>query len=107
MKNPAVQQYGVRDRRALRTGVRLTVINIVAGMREGDAAGALREVQNAHPDVAIGSYPYYTDTGFGTNVVCRGKDPALVEAAGAALIEALRKAGGEARIVEPSEANDA
>ena len=84
----------------LRTGVRLAVVNIATTIREGEAAGPLREVQDAFPDVAIGSYPYYSDIGFGTNVVCRGKDPALVRTAAEAVVASLATASGDARIVE-------
>jgi molybdenum cofactor synthesis domain-containing protein len=84
----------------LRTGVRLHVVTIETRIREGEVAGPLRAVHAAHPEVAIGSYPYYSDTGFGANVVCRGKDPARVEAAGQAVIDAL-SALGEVRLARP------
>ncbi len=77
----------------MRTGVKLHVVNIETRIREGDVAAPLRVVHEDFPDVAIGSYPYYSDKGFGANVVCRGKEPARVEAAGEAVIKALSGLG--------------
>ena len=38
-------------------------------------------IAKEHPDVSIGSYPSFGPTGFQTQLVIRGKDPAAVAAA--------------------------
>ena len=61
---------------------------------EGEIAGPLRLVAEAHPSVSIGSYPFNTAGRFGSNLVARSEDP---EALAAGAIEALRRTGGGAR----------
>jgi len=101
---PAIMQAMLDNvAKRLRTGIRLHVVNIETRIREGDVAGPLRAVQEAFADVAIGSYPYYSDSGFGANVVCRGREPARVEAAAEAIVAAL-SALGEVRLAPPDAA---
>jgi molybdenum cofactor synthesis domain-containing protein len=52
---------------------------------EGTIAGPLRAVAEAHPAVAIGSYPFNRDGVFGANVVARSDDPEALAAAAQAL----------------------
>ena len=64
-----------------------------AGLREGDIGTELARVQQAHPAVAIGSYPFFSDTGPDTNVVVRSRDPERLAAAVAdveAMLAAIR-----------------
>ncbi|MEJ6708546.1 MAG: molybdopterin-binding protein [Amylibacter sp.] len=50
---------------------------------EGDVAGPLGEIASAFPAVSIGSYPFSNAEGYGTNIVMRGTDLAMVaQAAG-------------------------
>ncbi|HVY03000.1 MAG TPA: molybdopterin-binding protein [Caulobacterales bacterium] len=51
-------------------------IDIYTG--EGAIAAGLTEIQNARPDVEIGSYPFSRQGIFGTVIVCRGIDAAKV-----------------------------
>lgn len=77
----------------LKTGVKVLSDTVRAGLREGDIGEALAEVAKAHPEVAIGSYPFWSETGPDTNVVVRSRDPArLAEAMAAvkAMVEAER-----------------
>lgn len=77
----------------LRTGVRMLSETVRAGLREGDIGTELARVQQAHPDVAIGSYPFFSDTGPDTNVVVRSRDPERLAAAVAdveAMLAAIR-----------------
>ena len=53
----------------------------------------LRETEAANPGVAIGSYPFFRDGGYGANFVIRSEDGALAQATGQALAERLRAAG--------------
>ncbi len=52
---------------------------------EGDIAGPLRLVAEAHPAVSIGSYPYNAGGRYGSNLVARSDDPEALAAAFAAL----------------------
>lgn len=66
---------------------------------EGDIGSPLGAVQKAHPLTNIGSYPKFDGKSFSTDLVIRGRDEALIEAAEAdvrAMIEAIAasKAGG-------------
>ena len=56
---------------------------------EGDLGGPLREIQERHGDVAIGSYPVETGSGFGANIVVRTRDEAALERAVADVEKAL------------------
>src|SRR4029077_11353 len=48
---------------------------------EGDVAPGLSELQSAHPEVQIGSYPFFEKKRFGTYVVLRCTDEARLAAA--------------------------
>ncbi len=48
---------------------------------EGEVAGPLRRIAEAHAGVTIGSYPFIREGRFGTNLVVRGEDAAAVSAA--------------------------
>lgn len=64
------------------------------GLSEGMLADQLSAVQDLHPDVDIGSYPFIKLGGFGVNLVARGEDLALVDAACAALTQMIVDLGG-------------
>ena len=56
--------------------------SVRADAREGDIGTELGEVAKAHPDVTIGSYPFFDDkSGPNTNVVVRSRDAAKLAAA--------------------------
>jgi len=52
---------------------------------EGEIAGPLGRLAEAHPGVSFGSYPFIEDGRFGANLVVRGSDPAALAVAVAAL----------------------
>ncbi len=54
---------------------------------EGDIAGPLRQLAHAFPDLSIGSYPFQKDGAYGSNIVVRGTDGAMVDAAMTRLAE--------------------
>lgn len=60
---------------------------------EGDVAPPLAALQAAHPDVQIGSYPFFEHRAFGTYVVLRGTDDARLDSALADLWEVIAKEG--------------
>ena len=69
-------------------GIVVTSVTLSAEIPEGTIAPGLLDIQNANPDVAIGSYPFYSEKGPGAQLVTRGRDGAAVERAAQA-IEAL------------------
>lgn len=75
----------------------MTVSKTVAtiGVSEGMIAIELGDVQDAHPNVDIGSYPFLKLGQFGTNLVVRGEQIAHVEAACADLCAMIIAAGGD------------
>ena len=87
---PSIMQAmldGVAEK--LKTGVRMLSETVRADAREGDIGTPLGEIAKAHPDVAIGSYPFFDEArGPNTNVVLRSRDPARLAAAKAA-VEAM------------------
>jgi molybdenum cofactor synthesis domain-containing protein len=60
---------------------------------EGDAAPGLAELQAAHPEVQIGSYPFFENKRLGTYVVLRSTDAARLEAARSALWKLIHREG--------------
>src|SRR5688500_940753 len=67
----------------------------VEGSGEGVIAAPLEAVAKAHPDMSLGSYPFFGAEGFGSNLVVRSRDPAALAGAVDELIAALRGAGIE------------
>ena len=75
----------------------------VEGSGEGVIAEPLETVAKAHPDMSLGSYPFYGADGYGSNLVLRSRDPEALVGVVAELIAALRSAGIEnSREVEPA-----
>lgn len=58
----------------LRTGANLLSITIHCPHGEGTIGGPLGDIQKAHPDTIIGSYPKYVDGTFWTELVIRARD---------------------------------
>jgi molybdenum cofactor synthesis domain-containing protein len=73
------------------------VVSVTVGARaaESDVADLLRETEAEHPGVAIGSYPFMKDGGFGANFVIRSEDGELARRTGEKLALRLREAGFE------------
>jgi molybdenum cofactor synthesis domain-containing protein len=65
----------------------------VSGSGEGVIAAPLETVAKAHPAMSLGSYPFFTPEGFGSNLVLRGRDAAELEATVGELVGALKAAG--------------
>jgi molybdenum cofactor synthesis domain-containing protein len=73
-------------------GKPVTSRSVSCTLGEGTLAQGLGEIQAKHPQVDIGSYPYYRVGGFGVSLVARGTDPAELETVAqeiAAMITAL------------------
>jgi molybdenum cofactor synthesis domain-containing protein len=65
----------------------------VEGSGEGVIAAPLEAVAKAHPDMSLGSYPFFGDGKFGSNLVLRGRDPDELSTVVDELIAALAAAG--------------
>ncbi len=46
----------------------------VEGAGEGVIAEPLANLAKAHPDLSIGSYPFFGPQGYGSNLVVRGRE---------------------------------
>ncbi len=80
----------------LQTGARMIIETIEAeGLPEGIYAEGLALVASAHSGVSIGSYPSFSAVGFRNQIVARGKDPAEVAAAKAAILDLLGRLKGD------------
>ena len=62
---------------------------------ESEVADLLRETEEAHAGVAIGSYPFFKDGKYGANFVVRSDDGELVDRTAKALEQRLADAGIE------------
>ncbi|HEY7799218.1 MAG TPA: molybdopterin-binding protein [Hyphomonadaceae bacterium] len=73
-----------------------------AGIREGEIAEPLGALAKARPEVSFGSYPWMRLKGktaeFGVNLVARSRDPDLIAASVAALVEIVRAQGAEPEV---------
>jgi molybdenum cofactor synthesis domain-containing protein len=80
----------------LRTGAVVISKTVrVEGAGEGVIAEPLANLAKAHPDLSIGSYPFFGPQGYGSNLVVRGRDGALVEQTVDELIAALADIGAK------------
>ncbi len=71
------------------------------GVPEGLIAEGLAAIQAGHPDLDIGSYPYYRGTGNGVAIVAKGADAAAAEAAIAEVTALMTTLGGSPVPGEP------
>jgi molybdenum cofactor synthesis domain-containing protein len=65
----------------------------IEGFGEGDMAAPLEQTAKAYPDMSMGSYPFFSAAGYGSQLVLRGRDPVQMEAALRDLRAALTTAG--------------
>lgn len=65
----------------LRTGAKLLSATVHCPVGEGTIGGPLGDIQKAHPDTIIGSYPKYRDGTFWTELVVRSRSAEALEAA--------------------------
>jgi molybdenum cofactor synthesis domain-containing protein len=68
---------------------------VVAPIGEGTLAAGLEAIQNAHPAVEIGSYPFYGGGRFGTSLVSRGREAAELDQVADEIRELVRSHGAE------------
>jgi molybdopterin-biosynthesis enzyme MoeA-like protein len=85
----------------LARGTPVKTLNIVVRLPEGRIAAELARIQERHPDVSVGSYPFFTIGGSqaemrasaGTTLVVRGRDAAQVETTGTEIEALVRSLG--------------
>jgi len=65
----------------LKGGARMLSATVHCPFGEGVIGGPLAEIQKAHPDTIIGSYPKYGDGKFWTELVVRSRSEEALEAA--------------------------
>jgi molybdenum cofactor synthesis domain-containing protein len=78
----------------LKRGAVTHTATVSTRLPEGQIAAGLARVQAENKNVAIGSYPFYREDGYGAQLVVRGRDKDAVEAAALAVEEAVRAQGG-------------
>ena len=79
----------------LERGALVHTATVQARIGEGKIAAGLQTIQKNYPDLAIGSYPYYREDGFGVQLVARGRDAVKVEAAAGEIETLIRREGTE------------
>jgi molybdenum cofactor synthesis domain-containing protein len=89
----------------LRTGKVVIARTVrVEGTGEGVIAAPLEAVAKAHPDLSLGSYPFFGPSGYGANLVIRGRDADVVATTLEALVAALTAVGVANITADPPEA---
>ena len=71
---------------------------VTAYLPEGIVAEPLRVLQGQCPDVEMGSYPFYQDGRFGTNLVLRSTDEALLSRACNEIRDMVEELGGDPEV---------
>jgi molybdenum cofactor synthesis domain-containing protein len=80
----------------LKTGAKMLSESVRADCREGDIGTELGEIAKQHPDVVIGSYPFWDEKlGGNTHVVVRSRDSQKLAAAKAAVEAMLQRVKAE------------
>lgn len=70
------------------------------GVREGEIAEGLADLETAAGNVSFGSYPWFSPDGYGVHLVARSADEAALAQAGDDLLALIRARGVEPEIVD-------
>ncbi len=81
--------------RSLEGGAVLQSRSVTVCLGESAIAEPLANLQRAHPDVEIGSYPFTRENGYGTTLVVRATDSAVLDAVVEELKALIVAAGAE------------
>lgn len=73
------------------------------GVREGDIAQALADLETAAGNVSFGSYPWFSPDGYGIHLVARSADDAALAKAGEDLQALIRARGAEPEVVDDAQ----
>ena len=85
----------------LRRGALVVTATISARIGEGRIAGPLAKIQSEYGSVVISSYPFYTADGYGVQLVVRGRDASVVEAAATQIELAIASEGLSSERISP------
>ena len=102
---PSIMQAmlaGIKD--GLVGGETVLSRTVLCDLGEGTVAAGLGEIQKAHPDIDIGSYPQYARGRFRVSLVMRGTDAFEVDACTDEVMAMVRRLGGDPRELEEAEA---
>lgn len=77
----------------LKRGPMVRSRSVTAFLGESQIAGPLREIQDKFPAVDLGSYPFFKQNRYGTSLVMRGTDEALLDEMLEAVKQAIVSAG--------------
>lgn len=80
----------------LRTGVKLLSVTVPCSYGEGTIGGPLADIQKAHPDTIIGSYPKFLDGRFWIELVVRSRSQQAMDEARTAIESMLAGLGNTA-----------
>lgn len=89
-------------KRNLAGGAPVLSRSLAAYMREGDLADPLASVQKAYPDVDLGSYPFVREGRLGVSICARSTETARLDAALAAVADAMKAQGVEPEAEDPT-----
>jgi len=82
---------------SLRGGAVIRSVTLAISLPEGAIALKLAEIQERHPEVEIGSYPFVRMNAVGTAIVLRHADPARITPAAAEVTALVTSLGGTVR----------
>ena len=96
---PKIMEAMLEDLRPrLQAGAPVISRSVKTSLPEGRIAAALEAIQQRHPDLRIGSYPFFVPSGpeasAGTTLVIRGRNGQEVEAAATEVAEMAASFGG-------------
>jgi molybdenum cofactor synthesis domain-containing protein len=80
--------------------------SVVGYLGESDLAASLSAIQDRFADVELGSYPFVRNNRIGVSIVARGVERGRVDAACAAVAEAMRALGASPEDEESAVASD-
>lgn len=85
----------------LQGGAAILSASLSCSLPESAMAGAMGALQDAYPDLEVGSYPHFRDGVQGLSIAVRGTDKALLQKAILEMAEIVRNRGGHADITFP------
>lgn len=69
--------------------------SVGAYLSEGEIAAPLGRIQDQHAEIDLGSYPFYRQDGYGTNLVMRGTDEAELDGMLDEVVAMIQSLGAE------------
>jgi molybdenum cofactor synthesis domain-containing protein len=81
-------------------GEPLLARTVRAFVPEGELAAGLLALQNAHPDVGLGSYPFMSGQKLGASIVARGRNAQQLDSIADKIAALMRSLGGDPHVEE-------